>query len=164
VVISLCWWCCFDGDVVVLVFSLSWRFRCAGDFVVLVLFAGAFVVLVILLRWRLRCIGDFVVISLRWWCCCAGGDFVVLVVMLLCWLAVSLWAVDQVPSLSRYARTMHKKRFAVLLQRFSLVVQEPEYIRVRGFHLVFGQGCLGDNANLPKIGLLTARNNHFCPK
>jgi len=43
-----------------------------------------------------------------------------------------------VPSLRRYARTMHgEKRFVFLLQRFSLVVQAREYIRVRGFHLVF---------------------------
>ena len=31
-----------------------------------------------------------------------------------------------------------KVRFVFLLQRFSLVVQEREYIRVRGFHLVHG--------------------------
>ena len=30
-----------------------------------------------------------------------------------------------------------KKRFVLLLQRFGLVVQEGEYIRVRGFHIVF---------------------------
>ena len=30
-----------------------------------------------------------------------------------------------------------KQRFIFLLQRFALVVQEREYIRVRGFHLVF---------------------------
>ena len=37
------------------------------------------------------------------------------------------------------ARCMKKKvRFVFLLQRFSLVVQEREYIRVRGFHLVHG--------------------------
>ena len=54
----------------------------------------------------------------------------------LCALVVSLWTVDQVLSLRRYARTMHEKRFVFLLQRFSLVVQEREYMRVRGFHLV----------------------------
>ena len=34
------------------------------------------------------------------------------------------------------ARCMQKK-FVFLLQRFALVVQEREYIRFRGFHLVF---------------------------
>ena len=33
-------------------------------------------------------------------------------------------------------RTMYEKKFGFLLQRFLLVVQEREYIRVRGFHLV----------------------------
>jgi hypothetical protein len=32
-----------------------------------------------------------------------------------------------------------KKRFVFLLQRFPLVVQEREYIRVRGFHLVLSE-------------------------
>ena len=39
------------------------------------------------------------------------------------------------------ARCM-KKRFVFLLQRFSLVVQEREYSRVRGFHLVFQASVL----------------------
>ena len=30
-----------------------------------------------------------------------------------------------------------QKKFVFLLQRFALVVQEREYIRFRGFHLVF---------------------------
>ena len=72
------------------------------------------------------------------WSVAGGGDLVVLVVMLLCWLVVSLWIVAQVPSLRRYERTMYaKKKFVFPLQRFALVVQEREYIRVRGFHLVF---------------------------
>ena len=51
--------------------------------------------------------------------------------MLLCWLVVSLWTVAQVHSKRRYERTMHaKKRFIFLLQKFALVVQECEYIRV----------------------------------
>ena len=36
-----------------------------------------------------------------------------------------------------WAHDAWKKRFVFLLQRFSLVVQEREYIRVRGFHLSF---------------------------
>ena len=40
---------------------------------------------------------------------------------------------SQMLSLRRYARTMHEKRFAFLLPRFSLVVQEHDYIRVGGF-------------------------------
>ena len=39
------------------------------------------------------------------------------------------------------ARCM-KKRLVFLLQRFSLEVQEREYIRVRGFHLVFQASVL----------------------
>ena len=100
-VISLCWWCLlvmFAGAFVVLVISLCWWCCCAGDFVALVLFAG-----------------DFVVISLRWWCCCAAGDFVVLVVMLLCWLVVSLWTVDQVPSLRQWAHDVWKKNVRFLI-------------------------------------------------
>ena len=148
-VLSLRWWCCCAGDFVVLVISMYLWLRCAGDFVALVMFAGAFVVLVISLRWWCGCAGDFValVISLRWWFrCdfialamflswwwfrCAGGDVVVLVSCLFvnCCsgaFAETIWAHDA-----------WKKRFVFLLQRFALVVQESEYIWVRGFHLVF---------------------------
>jgi len=45
-----------------------------------------------------------------------------------------------------------KKRLVFLLQRFSLVVQEREYIRVRGFHLVF---------NVFKINFDTIRSSQL---
>jgi hypothetical protein len=35
-----------------------------------------------------------------------------------------------------------KKRLVFLEQRFALVVQEREYTRVRGFHLVFSIGVI----------------------
>ena len=136
--ISLCW--CF---------GCASDFVCAGDFVALVLFVGDFVVLVLSLRWWCCCAGDFVVlvISLYWWCRC---DFIALV-MLLCWwwfrcaggdvvvlvscLFVNCWSGAFAATMS--ARCVKKKRFVFLLQRFGLVVQEGEYIRVRGFYLVF---------------------------
>jgi hypothetical protein len=73
---------------------------------------GAFVVLVMLLCWWFCCAGDFVALVVLLWFHCAG-DVVALVVMLLCWLDVSLWTLDQVPSLRRYARTMHEKKGSV---------------------------------------------------
>ena len=55
----------------------------------------------------------------------------------LCALVVSLWTVDQVPSLRQYARTMHEKKSSFSYCRgVHVVVQEREYIWVRGFHLV----------------------------
>ena len=90
---------------------LCWWFRCAVDFVVLVISfvlvillrwccslvislcwcfrcAGDVVVLVISLCWWFRCAGDFVVLVMFagdvCWCVRCAGDFVVLV-MLLCW-------------------------------------------------------------------------------
>ena len=126
----LCWWFRCAGDFVVLVISLCWWFCCAGD-----------------VRWYVRCASD----SLRWWCCCAGdfialvislwfhcaGDVVVLVVMLLCWLVVFMNRCSGAFDETIWAHDACKKIFVFLLQRFALVVQEREYIRVRGFHLAF---------------------------
>ena len=64
------------------------------------------------------------------WSVAGGGDLVVLVSCLFVnycsgAFAETLWAHDAC-----------KNKLVFLLQRFALVVQEREYIRVRGFHLV----------------------------
>ena len=66
-----------------------------------------------------------------WWFRCAGGDVVVLVSCL--FVNCCSGAFDE----TIWAHDACKKRFVFLLQRFALVVQEREYIRVRGFHLAF---------------------------
>ena len=66
-----------------------------------------------------------------WWFRCAGGDVVVLVSCL--FVNCCSGAFDE----TIWAHDARKKRFVFLLQRFALVVQEREYIRVRGFHLAF---------------------------
>ena len=66
------------------------------------------------------------------------------------------------------ARCM-KKRLVFLLQRFSLEVQEREYIRVRGFHLVFQAVCYAKRNVFEHQMVLVASNGSnssfwACPK
>ena len=62
-----------------------------------------------------------------------------------------------------------KKRFVFLLQRFSIVVQEREYSRIRGFHLLLKASVLREKTCIRTSDGLVASNGSnssfwACPK